>query len=76
MSKDEAFRSWYSAYKGIKIESFAYDVWCAAWDCGRLCSDAKAIASDSASLNTPSSTICFCVNPILCDLNDKCMRNE
>ena len=32
MDRDQEFRKWYDARMGTKSESFAYDVWCAAWD--------------------------------------------
>lgn len=31
MKRDTEFRKWYDAREGTKSESFAYDVWCAAW---------------------------------------------
>ena len=31
MTRDQEFRKWYAAREGVKSESFAYDVWCAAW---------------------------------------------
>jgi hypothetical protein len=30
--QDKLFRKWYDERMGTKLESFAYDVWCAAWD--------------------------------------------
>lgn len=33
-NRDELFRVWYNNYLGTKSESFAYDVWCAAWAAG------------------------------------------
>jgi hypothetical protein len=30
--KAEKFREWYDAREGTKSESFAWDVWSAAWD--------------------------------------------
>ena len=30
--RDIEFRRWYDARQGTKYESFAYDVWCAAWE--------------------------------------------
>ena len=32
MKRDELFRQWYDERTGTKSESFAYDVWCAAWE--------------------------------------------
>lgn len=32
MNRDDEFRKWYDAREGVKSESFAYAVWCAAWD--------------------------------------------
>ena len=31
MNMDQEFRKWYDARQGVKMESFAYDVWVAAW---------------------------------------------
>jgi hypothetical protein len=28
----EEFKKWYEAREGTEYESFAYDVWCAAWE--------------------------------------------
>ena len=58
MNMDQEFRKWYDARQGVKMESFAYDVWVAAWK--------AALKPD----------ICRCSNPILCDLNDRCMKND
>lgn len=30
--RDKLFRKWYDAREGTKSESFAFDVWCAAWE--------------------------------------------
>ena len=30
--RDKEFRDWYDNRLGTKSESFAYDVWCAAWE--------------------------------------------
>ena len=30
--RDKKFREWYDNRLGTKSESFAYDVWCAAWE--------------------------------------------
>lgn len=30
--RDAEFRKWYDEREGTKSESFAYDVWCAAWE--------------------------------------------
>jgi hypothetical protein len=35
VDRDQEFRKWYDARMGTKSESFAYDVWCAAWDAAR-----------------------------------------
>lgn len=33
--RDQEFRKWYEKRTGTKSESFAYDVWCAAWQASR-----------------------------------------
>ena len=48
--RDELFRMWYNERVGTKSESFAYDVWCAAWAVSRQISDASSVASDPAGL--------------------------
>jgi hypothetical protein len=44
-TKDKMFREWYDARTGTKSESFAYDVWCAAWECSRLSADMEVMSS-------------------------------
>ena len=59
--RDKLFRQWYDSRLGTKNESFAYDVWCAAWDA----------AKDNNLLKK-----CDCPTPERCDLYDKCLKNN
>ena len=64
MSKrDDLFREWYDERFGTKSESFAYDVWCAAW---------------KSAISTPSAfpKPCDCVSPLQCELNDRCLKGD
>ena len=45
--KEEFFRKWYDAREGTKSESFAWDVWCAAWVLSRIAHDAEEMASET-----------------------------
>lgn len=76
---DKMFRKWYDDRFGTKSESFAYDVWCAAWAISRQISDANSIASDPAGLKAKGLRLvekpCNCDSPLQCELNDRCLKN-
>ena len=57
---DKEFRKWYDAREGIKSESFAYDVWQAAWE--------------AVTWEAKKPTMCICENPQRCNTFDKCMK--
>lgn len=63
MIRDAEFRKWYDARLGVKSESFAYDVWCAAW--------AKA-----KNTLTEAEPACECTDKPLCEFNDRCMKRD
>ena len=60
MKRDTEFRKWYDERTGTKSESFAYDVWCAAWE---------------AALKPVRPKPCDCISPLQCELNDKCFKS-
>jgi len=60
--KAEQFRKWYDEREGTKSESFAWDVWCAAWD--------------EATWQATKPKMCRCESIELCNLHDKCMKGS
>lgn len=66
MLRDNLFRKWYDERLGVKSESFAYDVWCAAWEAG-----IKAAITAAKEYPKP----CECPNRHACDLHDKCLKS-
>ena len=58
--KEDKFREWYDAREGTKSESFAWDVWSAAWD---------------TALNPDKRTNkCPCKSQTACDYHNKCLK--
>lgn len=60
MKRDDMFRKWYDAREGTKSESFAYDVWCAAWE--------------AATWEANKPKTCICESIERCNTFDKCMK--
>lgn len=49
--RDDAFRKWYDERTGTKSESFAFDVWCAAWEMAKKPKECDCIDKKRCELN-------------------------
>jgi len=62
MNRDKEFRKWYSEKDGTKWESFAWDVWCAAWE--------------AATWQATKPKVCICETVAKCNTFDRCCKND